>query len=133
MGTCMGAVLQDEMGQLDGRQRDGIMLEQYISYARIESALLEFPGVLEAGVISECRYRQQPLLKVFLALDEDEVKLIRSRLDESRLSDFVREVQEYLREQFNFGIALKIKVSVRDKLPMTRSGKILRNVLSEWE
>lgn len=126
MTTCVGAVLQDEMGQYDGRQRDGIMLDRFISYARIESALLEYPGVLEAGVVSECRYRQQPLLKVFLALEGDVVVTGES-------SEFIRGVQDYLRQKFNLGLALAIKVSVRDKLPMTRSGKILRNVLSEWE
>lgn len=140
MGTCVSAVLQDEMGVYDGHQRDGIMLDRFISYSRIESALLEYPSVLEAGVVAECRYRQQPLLKVFLALEADVVAAgVSSDLveginfSEFKLAEFSRGVQDYLRQKFNLGLALAINVGIREKLPMTRSGKILRNVLSEWE
>ena len=140
MGTCVSAVLQDEMGVYDGHQRDGIMLDRFISYSRIESALLEYPSVLEAGVAAECRYRQQPLLKVFLALEPDAGEVGgNSNLDEGtnfagfNLTEFSRGVQDYLRQKFNLGLALAINVGIREKLPMTRSGKILRNVLSEWE
>lgn len=128
MGVCSLRVLQEEMGLIDGRQRDGISLgHQYISYFQIESALLEYPGVVEAGAVADCVDQKDPaagqFLKIFLALDENG----QENSDYLALSE---RVTEYLRQKFAF--MGPILVRVRDKLPMTRSGKISRSVLKEW-
>lgn len=124
MGACLARVFQEEMGIVDGRQRDGLVLGQrFISYFQVESALLDYPGVAEAGVVSECVNFHDPSggqrIKVFLAL-EDQAK-----------SDFSLDgVVEFMQQRF--AILAPIVVGIRDKLPMTRSGKILRTVLQEW-
>ncbi len=124
MGACSARVFQEEMGLINGRQRDGIVLGQrFISYFLVESALLEYPGVAEAGVTAECLTAQDPSagqrIKVFLALEE------------SAKPGFALEVViEYIRQRF--AILTPITIGIRDKLPMTRSGKIMRTVLREW-
>lgn len=125
MGVCSIRVLQEEMGLIDGRQRDGLLLGQkFISYFQIESALLEYPGVAEAGVIADCVNEHDPgsgqILKVFLALDSNES--VESLLPE-RVIEFIRQ---------RFAIMGPVRITLKDKLPMTRSGKILRSILNEW-
>lgn len=125
MGTCYASVHNDEMGIFDGRQRDGIEINQkFISYFHIESALLDYPGVIEAGVVAACTENRQHILKVYLALEEP----LASKEDIVVLCE---KIQDFLCRHFNLDIP--IVVQVHEKLPMTRSGKILRNVLREWE
>lgn len=128
MGVCSLRTLQEDIGIIDGRQRDGLSLEnRYIGYFQIESALSEFPGVVEAGVVADCIDQQNPslgqLLKVFLSLDES----AREGYDNVVLHE---DVSEYIRQKFGF--TGPISVQVQAKLPMTRSGKIMRSVLREW-
>lgn len=124
MGACSARVFQEEMGLIDGRQRDGVVLGQrFVSYFELESALLDYDGVAEAGVIADCVNAQDPFegqtIKVFLALDEH------------AKAGFTPEgVIEFIRHRF--AILAPITVRIREKLPMTRSGKILRTVLREW-
>ncbi|CAA7600289.1 AMP-binding enzyme C-terminal domain protein [Acididesulfobacillus acetoxydans] len=126
MGVCSLRAVQEEMGLIDGRQRDGIVVDrQFVSYFLIESALLEYPGVVEAGAVSDCVDRQDPaasqVLRIFLSLD-DSVKVDFETLQEG--------VKEYIRRKFDF--KGPIVVREREKLPMTRSGKIMRTILKEW-
>ncbi len=120
MRSCFSTSRQEEMGFLDGRLRDGIMLDrQFISYFHLESALLEYSGVKEAGVIALCN-PQDTILKVYLALDEPFVT-------EDETTFYCEKVYEFLRQRFN--LTLPMVISVKDKLPMTRSGKISRSLL----
>ncbi|MHB1651574.1 MAG: AMP-binding enzyme [Desulfitobacteriaceae bacterium] len=126
MGACAARVLQEEMGLINGRQRDGLLLGQkFVSYFQIEAALLDYPGVIEAGAIADCENGQDPIvvLKIFLALDESAKADVNYPLLNQSVVDFIRQ---------SFAVMGPIVVQVRDKLPMTRSGKILRNVLKEW-
>ena len=125
MGSCSALSRQEEMGFLDGRLRDGIMLDrQFISYFHLESALLEYPGIKEAGVIALCAHAQDTVLKVYLALDEP--------FDtEAATTSYCGEVHEFLSQRFN--LTLPIVISIKEKLPMTRSGKIFRTLLLELD
>lgn len=121
MGACFATTRQEEMGFLDGRLRDGIMLDrQFISYFHMESALLEYSGVKEAGVIATCSDSQETVLKVYLSLDEP-------FMTEDETGSYCVKVREFLHQRFN--LTLPIDISVKEKLPTTRSGKIFRTLL----
>ena len=122
MGNCFASLQQ--MGMWDGSQREGFLTGQsFISYFQVESALLEYPRVLEAGVIAQCDSSQSQTLRVYLALDEE----VESGEDLEQFSD---KIVEFVRQHFSLGCPISVKV--KEKLPMTRSGKILRTVLQEW-
>ena len=122
MGTCLATLQQ--MGVLEGSRNDGFLVgDKFISYFQVESALLEYPKVTEAGVIALCEHPRQETLKVYLALEA-------GFNTAKELQDFCTGVADFLREHFS--LKIPIHVQLRDKLPMTRSGKILRSVLLEW-
>jgi acyl-coenzyme A synthetase/AMP-(fatty) acid ligase len=122
MGICFASLQQ--MGMWDGSKREGFLTGQnFISYFQVESVLLEYPKVLEAGVIAQCDSTQGLNLRVYLALEE-EFK------SEEKLQQFSNEIIDFVRQHFS--LICPIHVKVKDKLPMTRSGKILRTVLQEW-
>lgn len=122
MESCSATLRQ--MGMLDGSQREGFLAGQtFISYFQVESILLDYPRVLEAGVIALCDSTQSPTLRIYLSL-EDALES-----DEER-GVFCGEIVDFLRREFTLGCPLQVQV--REKLPMTRSGKILRTVLQEW-
>lgn len=113
-----------QMGVLDGKQRDGLVVNnQFISYYQVESVLHNYPKVLEAGVIVQCSRGENEKLKVYLALEE-------SFASNEEREKYCQEVEEFVRRKFS--LEMPIKVLIRDKLPMTKSGKILRSVLVDY-
>ncbi|MBM7867779.1 acetate--CoA ligase [Heliobacterium gestii] len=88
----------------------------------VESKLVEHPAIAEAGVIGKPDPLRGEIIKAFIALREgylwtDELK--------TEIVDFVKK-----------GLAAHAaprEIEVRDKLPKTRSGKIMRRVLKAWE
>ena len=124
MGVSCAFVSKDELGIFDGRQGDGIEINQeFISYFRIESALLEFAGIVEAGVIAACRDNNL-VLKVHVVL---EIPLT----SRENTVAFCERIQDFLAQRFKLDIPIVVRI--QKKLPMTRSGKILRNELRHWE
>ncbi|HVJ50687.1 AMP-binding enzyme [Desulfitobacterium sp.] len=122
MGSSFAALQQ--MGMLDGSQREGFFTGQtFISYFQVESMLWEYPKVLEAGVIVLSDSTQKQTLHIYLALEENS-------MNEREINAFCSEVANFVRNQFVIGCSLRVQV--REKLPMTRSGKILRTVLKDW-
>jgi acyl-coenzyme A synthetase/AMP-(fatty) acid ligase len=122
MGNCTAPLKEARLG--DQGQWDGFQTEEaYISYYQVESVLLEYPKVVEAGVIAQSDSNQGQTLSVYLALEED-------LENEEEYRRYIREVDEFVRRQFS--LCCLISVKIREKLPMTRSGKILRTVLQEW-
>ncbi len=121
MGNYSAALQEPRLVNLS--RWDGFQVGQmYVSYYQVESVLLEYPRVLEAGVIAQNDSFQSQTLSVYLALKE--------RLEsEEEYHRFCNQVSEFVREQFSLGCAICVKI--REKLPMTRSGKILRTVLQE--
>lgn len=117
--------LAKERDMWDGIFMDGFRSgKKTISYYQLESVLLDFPRVLEAGVVAKSDdLTQCQILSVYLALEDC---IINDREHER----FAQEVIQYVRSQFS--LQCHIDVKIKDKLPMTRSGKILRTVLQSW-
>jgi len=109
---------------------DGIFIDGFpagkrtISYYQLESVLLEFPRVLEAGVVAKPDDQTgNQILSIYLALKDCEI-------NDQDFEQFTQEVISHIRERFS--LQCPIDVKIKDKLPMTRSGKILRTVLQSW-
>ncbi|EPY04234.1 acetyl-CoA synthetase [Paenibacillus alvei TS-15] len=88
----------------------------------VESKLVEHPAVAEAGVIGKPDPMRGEIIKAFISLREgytpsDELK-----------ADIARFVKEGLSAH-----ASPREIEFKDKLPKTRSGKIMRRVLKAWE
>lgn len=88
----------------------------------VESALVEYPGVVEAGVIGKPDELRGEIIKAFVVLKKD----INSS---ETLKDKLKEhVKKHLA-----GHAYPREIEFIDKLPKTRSGKIMRRILKAKE
>jgi len=117
------ATLQ-QMGVPEGRKKEGIEIkDKLISYFQVESVLHSYPKVLEAGVIVKCNKGENEILKVYLALEK-------TFTDETEQERYCNEVENFIRQKFS--LQIPIRVLIREKLPMTKSGKILRSVLYDY-
>ncbi|NHN28488.1 acetate--CoA ligase [Paenibacillus agricola] len=88
----------------------------------VESKLVEHPAVAEAGVIGKPDPIRGEIIKAFIALREgytasDELKA---------------EISKFVKEGLSAHAAPR-EIEFKDKLPKTRSGKIMRRVLKAWE
>lgn len=88
----------------------------------VESALISFPEVVEAGVIGKPDDVRGEIIKAFVVLKEgvegsDELK---------------RRLQEHVKHHLA-GYAYPREIEFIDKLPKTRSGKIIRRILKAKE
>jgi acetyl-CoA synthetase len=88
----------------------------------VESKLVEHPAVAEAGVIGKPDPIRGEIIKAFIALREGFAP------SEALKADIVKYVKEGLSAH-----AAPREIEFRDKLPKTRSGKIMRRVLKAWE
>ncbi|MDI3256499.1 MAG: acetate--CoA ligase [Kyrpidia sp.] len=88
----------------------------------VESKLVEHPAVAEAGVIGKPDPVRGEIIKAFISLRQGYVPS--------------EELKEEIREFVKNGLAAHAaprEIEFRDKLPKTRSGKIMRRVLKAWE
>ncbi|MFD1888079.1 acetate--CoA ligase [Paenibacillus wenxiniae] len=88
----------------------------------VESKLVEHPAVAEAGVIGKPDPVRGEVIKAFISLREgyeasDELK---------------QEITRFVKEGLSAHAAPR-EIEFKDKLPKTRSGKIMRRVLKAWE
>jgi len=88
----------------------------------VESKLVEHPAVAEAGVIGKPDPVRGEVIKAFISLREgyeatDELKA---------------EITKFVKEGLSAHAAPR-EIEFKDKLPKTRSGKIMRRVLKAWE
>lgn len=88
----------------------------------VESKLVEHPAVAEAGVIGKPDPMRGEIIKAFIALREgytasDELKA---------------EIAQFVKIGLSAHAAPR-EIEFKDKLPKTRSGKIMRRVLKAWE
>ncbi|WP_042160027.1 acetate--CoA ligase [Paenibacillus gorillae] len=88
----------------------------------VESKLVEHPAVAEAGVIGKPDPMRGEIIKAFIALREgyeasDELK---------------QEIAQFVKVGLSAHAAPR-EIEFKDKLPKTRSGKIMRRVLKAWE
>ncbi|MCR2821838.1 acetate--CoA ligase [Lederbergia panacisoli] len=106
-----------------GRVDDVIMTSgERVGPFEVESKILEHPAVAEAGVIGKPDPVRGEIIKAFIAL-----------LDGNEPSE---ELAEDIRQFVKKGLAAHAaprEIEFRDKLPKTRSGKIMRRVLKAWE
>ncbi|MFS0616095.1 acetate--CoA ligase [Lederbergia ruris] len=106
-----------------GRVDDVIMTSgERVGPFEVESKILEHPAVAEAGVIGKPDRVRGEIIKAFVAL-----------LEGNEPTD---ELKEDIRQFVKKGLAAHAaprEIEFRDKLPKTRSGKIMRRVLKAWE
>ena len=116
---------KDEDGYFwfQGRVDDVIMTAgERVGPFEVESKLVEHEAVAEAGVIGKPDRVRGEIIKAFVALKEG-----------YEPSD---ELKENIRQFVKKGLAAHAaprEIEFKDKLPKTRSGKIMRRVLKAWE
>jgi acetyl-CoA synthetase len=94
-----------------------------VSPFEVESALLEHPAVAESAVVAKPDEINMEVVKAFITL----------KPGFSPDSDLELEIMNYIRKKLS-PIAMPQEIEYIDKLPKTRSGKIMRRVLhaKEW-
>ncbi|WP_342046414.1 acetate--CoA ligase [Bacillus sp. OTU530] len=106
-----------------GRVDDVIMTAgERVGPFEVESKLVEFPAIAEAGVIGKPDVIRGEIIKAFVSLREgyeasDELK---------------EEIRIFVKEGLAAHAAPR-EIEFCDSLPKTRSGKIMRRVLKAWE
>lgn len=88
----------------------------------VESKLIEHPAVAEAGVIGVPDPLRGEVIKAFISL----------RTGYMESEELKEEIRKFVKEGLAAHAAPRI-IEVIDKLPKTRSGKIMRRVLKAWE
>lgn len=101
----------------------------------VESALVAHPAVVEAGVIGKPDALRGEIIKAFVVLNKE---YLRKRFRESNgfpESDkkaLKEELSQYVKKHLA-GHAYPREIEFIDKLPKTRSGKIMRRILKAKE
>ncbi|WP_314584271.1 acetate--CoA ligase [Paenibacillus terrigena] len=88
----------------------------------VESKLVEHPAVAEAGVIGKPDPMRGEVIKAFISLREG--------FEPSE--ELKAEIAKFVKEGLSAHAAPR-EIEFKDKLPKTRSGKIMRRVLKAWE
>lgn len=115
----------DEEGYFwfQGRVDDVIMTSgERVGPFEVESTLLEHPAVAEAGVIGKPDPVRGEVIKAFVALNEGY----------EPSEELIQDIQQFVKKGLAAHAAPR-EIEFKDKLPKTRSGKIMRRVLKAWE
>lgn len=88
----------------------------------VESKLVEHPAVAEAGVIGKPDPVRGEIIKAFISLREGYIAT----------DELKAEISRFVKEGLSAHAAPR-EIEFKDKLPKTRSGKIMRRVLKAWE
>jgi len=88
----------------------------------VESKLVEHPAVAEAGVIGKPDPMRGEIIKAFISL----------RAGYEPSEELMDDIRRFVKEGLAAHAAPR-EIEFRDKLPKTRSGKIMRRVLKAWE
>jgi acetyl-CoA synthetase len=116
---------QDEDGYFwfQGRVDDVINTSgERVGPFEVESKLVEHPAVAEAGVIGKPDPLRGEVIKAFISLREGYVASDELKAD----------IAKFVKEGLSAHAAPR-EIEFKDKLPKTRSGKIMRRVLKAWE
>jgi len=106
-----------------GRVDDVIMTAgERVGPFEVESRLVEHPAVAEAGVIGKPDPIRGEIIKAFIAL----------RKGYEPSDELKQEIQQFVKEGLAAHAAPR-EIEFKEKLPKTRSGKIMRRVLKAWE
>ncbi len=119
------SAFKDEQGYLwyQGRQDDVIKTAgERVGPFEVESALVAHPAVAEAGVIGKPDAMRGSIIKAYIALRKGHAP---SEALKKHIADFVKT---------NLAAhAAPREIEFVDKVPKTRSGKIMRRVLRAWD
>ena len=88
----------------------------------VESKLLEHPAIVEAGVIGKPDAIRGEIIKAFISLREGYAPT----------AELKEEIYTFVKVGLSAHAAPR-EIEFKDKLPKTRSGKIMRRVLKAWE
>lgn len=88
----------------------------------IESKLVEHPAVAEAGVIGKPDELRGQIIKAFISL----------RSGYTFSDELKEDIQAFIKSELS-AHAVPREIEYKEKLPKTRSGKIMRRVLKAWE
>lgn len=88
----------------------------------VESALVEHPAVAEAGVIGKPDKERGEIIKAFVVLSNGV----------TASNELLDDIKEHTKRQLA-AHAYPREIEIRDSLPKTRSGKIMRRLLKAWE
>ncbi len=116
---------QDEDGYFwfQGRIDDVINTSgERVGPFEVESKLVEHPAVAEAGVIGKPDPLRGEIIKAFIAL----------RAGYHPSDELKEEIRAFVKKGLAAHAAPR-EIEFKDKLPKTRSGKIMRRVLKAWE
>ena len=106
-----------------GRVDDVIMTSgERVGPFEIESKLLEHPAVIEAGVIGKPDPVRGEIVKAFVALQDGY----------EPSEELEKDIYNFVKTELAAHAAPR-EIEFKDKLPKTRSGKIMRRVLKAWE
>lgn len=106
-----------------GRVDDVIMTSgERVGPFEVENKLLEHPAVAEAGVIGKPDPVRGEVIKAYISLKPGYVGS----------PELEAEIQRFVQKALSVHAAPR-EIEFRDKLPKTRSGKIMRRVLKAWE
>jgi acetyl-CoA synthetase len=106
-----------------GRIDDVIMTSgERVGPFEVESKLVEHPAVAEAGVIGKPDPVRGEIIKAFVALRDGYVAS----------ETLKEEIRQFVKKGLAAHAAPR-EIDFKDKLPKTRSGKIMRRVLKAWE
>ncbi|UOY94320.1 acetate--CoA ligase [Ectobacillus sp. JY-23] len=106
-----------------GRIDDVIMTAgERVGPFEVESKLVEHPAVAEAGVIGIPDPVRGEIIKAFIAL----------RTGYEPSDELIEDIRLFVKKGLAAHAAPR-QIEFRDKLPKTRSGKIMRRVLKAWE
>lgn len=95
----------------------------------VESALVEHPAVIETGVIGKPDEVRGEIIKAFVVLKPDYLEKVKDPKEAQLLKD---ELSQYVKKHLA-GHAYPREIEFIDKLPKTRSGKIMRRILKAKE
>ncbi len=115
----------DEEGYFwfQGRQDDVINTSgERVGPFEVESKLVEHPAIAEAGVIGKPDPVRGQIIKAFISL----------RAGYEATEDLIEHIRQFVKKGLAAHAAPR-EIEIKDKLPKTRSGKIMRRVLKAWE
>lgn len=95
----------------------------------VESALVAHPSVVEAGVIGKPDALRGEIIKAFVVVERSQIEKLKSKSYSEKLK---ADLTEYVKKHLA-GHAYPKEIEFIDKLPKTRSGKIMRRILKAKE
>jgi acetyl-CoA synthetase len=95
----------------------------------VESALVAHPAVVEAGVIGKPDALRGEIIKAFVVLEKSALEKYKTKAEQETLKE---ELSVYVKKHLA-GHAYPREIEFIDKLPKTRSGKIMRRILKAKE